>query len=331
MKRLYRIRIFQALSLLLWVATFGCKRDSGDSGLQLDIHSQTKADSLDAYIHHSMAQWEVPGLAIAVVKEDSVVFSRGYGLRHIGRTEAVDTSTIFSLMSPTKTFTTTAIAMLVEEGKLSWDNRVIEHLPYFRLGDAEITSKLTIRDLVSHRSGFKDRHKIWYNHSEKGRKEMVQEMAELRPDAPFRSQFFYNNLMFITAGEVIEAVSGMPWEAFIEERIFKPLDMEKSTSSALGIELVSNRAYPHMPRFFNRFGKLQATEDYVQNIGPAGTIHTNVTDMTRWLRFHLNEGSLEGEHLLKASSLQALQEPHVTLSEEELGPLRHVTDALHYG
>ena len=286
---------------------------------------------LDAYIQRAMREWNVPGLAIAVIKDDSLWFAQGYGVRAVGRPENVNTTTLFGLLSPTKTFTTTVLAMLAEEGRLSWDDPVVKHLPHFRLSDSVMTQEIRIRDLVSHRSGFRDAPRLWYK-TDHSSKELVRRMAALEPVAPLRSEFHYNNLMYVVAGEVIEAVSGLTWEEFVQERIFTPLDMNRSTTSVAALAERSNVAPPHAPLVLKRFGSVHPIS-YVDagNIAPAGMIHSNVLEVATWLRMHLNEGKHEGGRLVSAHSLRELRQPHVTVPSERLGPLCGTVQSASYG
>ena len=289
------------------------------------------AAELDAYIRQAMRDWNVPGLAVAVVKDDSLWFAEGYGVRAAGRPEKVNTATLFGLMSPTKSFTTTALAMLVEEGRLSWDDPVIKHLPHFRLSDSLATREIRIRDLVSHRSGFRDSPRLWYK-TDHDSKDLVRRMAALEPVAPLRSEFHYNNLMFVVAGEVIEAVSRVTWEGFVQERIFAPLEMDRSTTSVSALEQRDNVAFPHARRVLKRFGSIRPMPYFDgASVAPAGMIHSNVLEVATWLRMHLNDGRHEGEQIVSAHSVRELQRPHVTVPPDHSGPLCGTVRSESYG
>jgi CubicO group peptidase (beta-lactamase class C family) len=313
---------------------------AGEAATPHPAEGLTGAEALDAHVRRAMEDWEVPGLAITVVRGDSVWFSRGYGVRRVGAPEPVDTRTLFGLLSPTKTFTTTALALLVEEGRLSWDDPVVDHLPHFRVSDPEVTRELRIRDLVSNRTGYPDSPWMWYFRKH-DREELVRRLPKLEPAAPPGREFHYNNLMFVAAGEVIEAVSGLSWDAFVQQRIFGPLGMAESTTSVRALDGRTNVASPHARRFFRRFGPPRPIR-YLRadNIGPAGMIHTNVEEMAGWLRLHLSEGTHEGARLLSAASVRELQRPHVRvadLEDERLGgdrafePTRGYLGSLDYG
>jgi CubicO group peptidase (beta-lactamase class C family) len=199
---------------------------------------------LDAYIESAMKAWEVPGLAIAVVRSDSVIYARGFGVRELGRPERVDENTLFAIASTTKAFTVAALGMLVDERKLRWDDAVVQHMPSFQLSDVYATHELSVRDLVTHRAGLARSDNLWiaapFDRGE------VLRRARLLPTSGFRAQYGYNNIMFIAAGEVVGAVSGMSWDDFIEQRIFRPLGMTRSTTRAAVVETRDNVAASHL-------------------------------------------------------------------------------------
>jgi CubicO group peptidase (beta-lactamase class C family) len=293
--------------------------DPGTRGVEQRL---TKIEELDAHIRQAMQDWRVPGLAITVVQGDSVWFTQGYGVRRRGQPEPVDTRTLFGLLSPTKTFTTTALALLVEDGRLSWDDPVVAHLPHFRVSDPEVTRELRIRDLVNNGSGYPDSPWMWYFRKH-DRQELVRRLSTVKPAAPPGSEFHYNNLMFVVAGEVIEAVSGLSWDDFVQQRIFEPLGMVESTTSVRALDARENVASPHTRRFFSRFGSPRPIRYFkADNIGPAGMIHTNVHEMADWLRLHLNEGAFQGEQLLSPAAVRELQRAQIQitdLGDEQLG------------
>jgi CubicO group peptidase (beta-lactamase class C family) len=301
---------------------------------------QGQAAALDACIREAMHDWHVPGLAITIVKDGSVWFSRGYGVRRVGSPEPVDPHTNFGLLSPTKTFTTTALAMLIDEGRLSWDDRVVDHLPEFRLSDPDVTREVRVRDIVSHRTGYPDSPWLWYMRR-LGRDRLLERLPGISPAAPYGTEFHYNNLLYIVAAEVIEAVSGLTWEEFVRQRIFTPLGMNESTTSVRAVRARANVASPHARRILKRWGPVRPI-GYLNfdNVGPAGGIHTNVAEMAAWLQFHLGDGEHDGRPLLSASRVRELRQPQIRLgdlSDEQLGgdrafaPLRGYLGTIDYG
>jgi CubicO group peptidase (beta-lactamase class C family) len=272
-------------------------------------------DALDAYVRTALVDWNVPGLAMAVVHDDSVVFARGFGVREVGRPEPVDARTLFGLLSPTKTFAAAALAMLADDGHVSLDDRVIDHLPDFRVADAELTAELRIRDLLSHRTGYEENHRLWYSRGGT-RSEVAARARELTAVAPPRTEFHYNNVMYVVAGEVIEAVSGASWDEFTHQRLLRPLDMLESTTSPAPMAERENVSSPHARRFFGRFGGIRPIRYFdTSNVGPAGSMHVNVDEMTAWLRLHLNDGTYRGRRLLSPEAVRELQTMHVRLPD----------------
>lgn len=264
----------------------------------------------DKYVQQSVKDWNVPGLAIVVVKGDSVLFEKGYGVRELGKNEPVNSETLFAAASTTKAFTAAAIGMLVDEGKLSWDDPVVKHLPKFKVKDPNLTHFITIRDLLSHRAGMPNTDFLWLD-PETSTKEIVQRMEHVEAVYPLRSGFKYQNIMYAIAGEVIEAVSGKSWEEFVEAKILDPLQMQQTFTSRGKIANVENIASPH-----NYAGdKLIVIENsFADSIGPAGSMWTNVKDMSKWLRFLLRGCETgTGEQLLKKSSCEELFQPQVVL------------------
>jgi len=257
-------------------------------------------DRLDAAIAQAQREWPVPGLAVAIVKDGETVLARGYGVLELGSRDPVDENTLFAIASNTKAFTVAALAMLVEEGSLSWDDRVQEHLPWFQLYDPYVSHEMRIRDLLSHRSGLGtfSGDLLWYGTGYSA-EEVVRRARFLPQAGPFRASYGYSNLMFIAAGEVVEAVSGMPWQRFVEERILGPLGMNRTVTSVEDLGGMSNVATPHK----NRTDGIIPLEWYNWDaMAAAGGIISSVSDMARWMKLRLNHGTLDGLTLFSEES-----------------------------
>ncbi len=269
---------------------------------------------LDSYIESAMRDWEVPGLAIAVVRNDSVLFARGYGVAELGQPAPVDEHTLFAIASTTKAFTTGLLGMLVDEGKLSWDDRVTMHLPWFELKDPYVTRELTIRDLLTHRVGVARHDNLWIA-APFGRTEILRRARHLPMVDGFREDYGYNNIMYITAGEVVGQVSGGSWDDFLEERIFEPLGMARSTSRAHVVEARGNVAASHT----EVDGSVRAVprRDY-DNIGGAGAIFSSAWDMAQWIRLHLGRGEYDGERVLSDSVLAEMYTSHTVIRSDSV-------------
>ena len=262
---------------------------------------------LDAYVAQAMQDWQTPGLAIAVVKDGRIVFAKGYGVRRLGGSAPVGPDTVFAAASITKGFTAAAIAMLVADDKLRWDDRVIDHLPGFRLQDPYVTREIRIRDLLSHRSGVARGEMLWY-YSGLSRREVMQRLRHLKQTAGFRNKFGYQNLMFVAAGDVVAAASGQSWEAFIRQRIFKPLGMTASSTSVHG--LGSDIATPHA-RIDDRYQPIEWLN--ADNIGPAGSINASVRDLAQWMRLQLGNGRIAGRRVLTPGLIAEMRTPHTPI------------------
>ena len=266
---------------------------------------------LDAYIEQARVEWHVPGLSVAIVKDDSVVFTRGYGVREYGKPGRVDENTVFNIASITKTFTTAALGMLVDEGKIGWDDRVRDYLPGFTLYDPWVSEEIRVRDLLCHRSGLEtfSGDLLWYE-TAYDRKEVLRRVQYLEPAHGFRQQFGYSNLMFLAAGEIIPAAAGMSWESCVGERILKPLGMTRSSLDQEGLKGDTNVAMPHHV-------DLRGDESYVMppwdmdNVAPAMAVNSSAMDLSRWIRFHLAMGTWNGKQLLSPENMWETRKMHV--------------------
>jgi len=278
---------------------------------------------IDSFVDKAMQIWNVPGLALVIVKDDEV-HAKGYGVREMGKTDQVDKHTLFAIGSNTKAFTATAIGLPVQEGKLAWDDPVTKYLPTFKLHDSHATQMMTIRDLLAHRSGLG----TWAGDvlllSSYPTEEVVRRLQYIPPAYGFRAGYGYSNLMFITAGLVIETVNGMSWDDFIRQRLFEPLGMTDSVTNPRYLKNRTNIAVPHE----DIKGKLQTVvqrED--AHVGAAGSIHASVADIALWLRMQLNDGSLDGKQIVDSAIITETHTPHtpirLTPIERRLFPSRH--------
>jgi CubicO group peptidase (beta-lactamase class C family) len=274
---------------------------------------------LDEYIEQGIRAWKIPGLAIAVVKDDSVVYARGFGVRRAGTDERVDERTLFAIGSSSKAFTAAAVAMLVDEKKVAWDDPATKHLPDLQLFDPYATRELTVRDLLSHRSGLSRGDLVWYG-SEFDRDEILRRVRYLEPSWSFRSRFGYQNIMYLAAGQTIEAVAKKSWDDFIDERIFTPLGMTASTTTVRALEAVQNVARPHS----DSSGTVRAIPyRNIDNIAPAGSINSNAIEMAQWVRLQLGNGTYAGKKLLSAEAVKEMHEPQTIIRHE--GPWAMMT------
>jgi len=268
--------------------------------------------TLDSIYQKALTDWNVPGMAIAIVSKDTVWLSKGYGFTDITTRSKVDANTLFALASNTKAFTATSLAMLVDQGKLNWQDKVINYLPWFEMYDPYVTAEMTVEDLLCHRSGLKtfSGDLIWYA-STYTREEVIRRARFLKPAYGFRTQFGYSNIMFITAGELIPAITGRSWDNFVQEEILTPLGMERSV---LHVTDLSNRDNIAQPHTYVDGRLLQIPWLDWNNMAPAGSLISSANDMAKWLQFNLSDG-IEGEDtLVSARQMYALQSPHTILT-----------------
>ena len=268
-------------------------------------------DTFDQYAKASFATYEVPGAAVAIVKDGSLVLAKGFGVRTLGDPRPVDADTLFAIASCTKAFTAALIATLVDEDKISWNDRVIDRLPGFRLLDTYATRELTIRDLLSHRSGIASGggDLLWLR-STYTREEIVHRIRFVKSAYSFRSRYGYQNVMFIAAGELIEAVSGKSWDDLLAERLFEPLKMSSANSTIRKRDDGGNWATPHV----RVKGTVQAiVPENVDNLGGAGAINASVSDLSRWLLLQLGRGKLGETRVYRKEHAAQMWSPHTIL------------------
>jgi CubicO group peptidase (beta-lactamase class C family) len=269
--------------------------------------------AVDAVVRAALKSWDVPGAAVAVVRDDRVVYLRGHGLREIGRKEPVTPDTVFPIASCTKAFTTTAMAMLVEEGKMAWDDPPRKYVPYFRLSDPLVDANVTLRDLVTHRTGVRSHDLLWYR-SPWTQEEVIRKIGRARVDLPFRTAFRYQSTMFTTAGHAVAASSGTGWGDFVQKRIFDPLEMKSTTLTTTAAEQMPDRASAH--RKFGA-GRPEVIPWYPLEVPePAGSVNSTARDLANWVRFHLNDGVFAGKRLVSAAGLGETHTPQLALPVE---------------
>ena len=290
--------------------------------LAAPVSAQTRVPaplkSFEGYVAQAVRQWGIPGLAIAVVKDDSVVFAHGYGVRRLDANAPVTAHTIFAIGSCTKAFTAAALAMLVDSGKLAWDDPAAKYLKGFTLSDPYVSRELTVRDLLAHRSGLTRGDALWYATSY-DRAEVLRRVRFLKPSWSFRSHYGYQNIMFLAAGEIVPAVTGMSWDEFVRRRLLDPLGMSATTTSVTSLDSLGDVATPH-----ERFDGRERTIAWrnIDNIGPAGAINSNVLDMAQWIRLQLGQGVFAGRRVLSGAAVREMWSPQTII------PLDSITERL---
>lgn len=264
---------------------------------------------LDDFVASVMKSWHVPGLALAIVRDGQVVLAKGHGLRHIGANLPVTADTLFAIGSSTKAFTTLAMGILAEEGKLSWDEPVTKYLPTFRLKDTLAGQRMTPRDLVTHRAGLPRHDLVWYN-AKLSRKELVDRLPFLEPNADFREKFQYQNLMFVTAGYLAGEVAGTSWEEVVRTRIFEPLGMTNANFSVGQSQKSRDFATPYALKDKT---PLEIPFREIGAVGPAGSINASANDMSKWLLLQLGGGRINGRQVVSARQIQEMHRPQMVI------------------
>ena len=270
-------------------------------------------DSLDSYINNGMKQWNVPGLAIVIVKDGKIVVMKGYGVRDIKTNEPVDENTLFMIASNTKLFTATSLAQLEYDKKLSLDDKITKYFPGYRVYDSTTTQLVTIHDMLSHHLGtktFQGDFTFWNRTISSA--EIMNKMRLLKPSQNFRQSFGYCNSCFLTAGEVIQKVTGKPWAVYITDSILQPLGMSNTHALGMNMSQMPDASRPYTNNFT---GELTALPyDNVDNLAPAGSIVSCVKDLSHWLLLQLDSGKYEGRQILPWPVLQRTRQMQTIIS-----------------
>lgn len=282
---------------------------------------------LDAYVTRVMSDWGVPGASVAIVRGDSVLVARGYGVRKLGEAARVDAETIFPIGSNSKAFTSAALALLVDEGKLRWSDPVIDHLPWFRVLDPWITRRLDIGDLLSHRTGLARHDALWYA-TGRSTRDVVERLRFVDVERPFRTSWLYNNNLYLTAGQVIEELSGQNWDDFVAARLLRPLGMRHASTTVRGLDQAPNAATPHM----ELDGTLvPVAYRNIDNAGPAGSINASALDMAQWLRFQIDSGRIGGRRLLEPRQFTEMWRGVAVIDDPMFRRLMAPSELVEYG
>ena len=283
---------------------------------------QTNHKKLDALIVQGMNDWKVPGLATIVVKEGEVVFQKTYGVKNLETNEPVDENTLFNMASTTKAVVAIAMAMLVDDGKLGWDDKVTDHVPYFKLSDSYATADARVKDLLTHNLGISNADALWTLDS-LSTKETIERFQFAKKTYPLRGGFTYQNIMYAVAGEVIAAASGKPWHQFVQERIFNPLQMDRTQAIAADIFEAGNYVTPYLNDAED--GMVEVDYGFSDQIGPAGMICSTAKDISHYLQFLVNDGVYKSDTLVRPETFKKLFEPHSFLGTTGTYPTNALT------
>ena len=265
-------------------------------------------DKLDAYFEKTAKDWGIPGMSVGIVKDGEIVFSKGYGVLEVEKPEMPDGNTLYAIASNTKAFTSAMIAMLVQEGKLSWDDKVQKYLPYFELYNTFVSSEITIKDLLCHRVGLGtfSGDVIWYK-SDLSSEEIVKRLKYIPTKYNFRDGFGYSNVMYITAGEIIKEITGKTWGENVQERIFDPVKMDRTIYSLKNLGEKGNFATPHA---MVEEENIPITWENWEEVAALGGIISSVNDMGKWMIFNMNNGIIDDDTLLTSTSRNMIWKMH---------------------
>jgi CubicO group peptidase (beta-lactamase class C family) len=274
------------------------------------FNPNTDLQRLDAWYEQVLRDWQLPGMAIGIIKDGELIFSKGYGELEVGKAGTPDANTNFAIASNSKAFTAALIAMLVQDDILDWNDKVKDHLPYFELYDPWVSSQVTVRDLLCHRVGLGtfSGDVIWYL-SELTAEEIIRRVRYLPQAFDFRAGYGYSNLMYVAAGEVIRQVTGKTWEENIRERILEPLGMQRTIVRIQDLESTGNYASPHA-----RIDGKNVPIDWVdwEQVAATGGLISSVNDVAKWMIFNMNHGIIGNDTLLTRQSFNMLWTPHVS-------------------
>tara|TARA_R110002033_G_C3868273_1_gene237013 strand:+ start:96 stop:1622 length:1527 start_codon:yes stop_codon:yes gene_type:complete len=271
---------------------------------------QIQLDSLDLQIHLLIKDFDIPGLSIGIVRNDSIIFSKGYGNLEIHKERKVDETTIFGIGSISKSFTALTLGILVDEGEINWDDKVKDYLPYFELYTPYVTDNFTIRDLLTHRSGLKDVSggTLWY-HSDYSREEIIKRLKHLEPVSGFREKPAYQNVMYVVASEIVKTVSGTSWDNFVKTRVFDKLKMDNTTSLSAVRESNSNLSQPHI--WNEDYEKVTIKQENGDNLAPGGFIYSSSNDMSNYIRLLLNNGVIDNDTIVSPKTINEIFKPQI--------------------
>jgi CubicO group peptidase (beta-lactamase class C family) len=265
----------------------------------------------DAWVDSALAAWHAVGTSVGIIVDGEIVYARGHGLRDRDAHLGVTTQTLFAIGSASKAFTVFALGTLVDQGRIAWDDPVVNYLPWFRMHDPDVTRRLSVRDLVTHRSGLPRHDLTWYNNTTATREDLVRRLRYLPLNRDLRQTFQYNNLMFVTAGYLAGTIMNTPWEDAIRSLVFQPLGMTSSVFSVAEMRRAPDFSFPYEVRG-DTIRQLPFRD--INLVGPAGSINSNVDDMLKWVRMQLSDGTVDGRRVIQAVTLQDMHAPHMPIS-----------------
>ncbi len=280
-------------------------------GISSWAHAQPPTpQAIEALVKSALKEWQVPGLALAIVHEDRLIFLRRHGVKELGKPRPVTPDTVFPVASCSKPFTSLAIALLVDEGKLAWDDPVKKYVPFFRLKDPLADANATLRDLLTHRTGVGSHELLWYK-APWDLEERIRKIGKVELESSFRSSFHYQVILFGTAGYAAGKAAGTSWQDLVQRRIFDSLEMKAAFPVFPGDEVdlaVGHRKFADGIKSIPRYP--------LDRPDPAGSIHASARDLAKFLRFQLGDGTWQGKRLLAANTLAEMHMPQIVIRRE---------------
>lgn len=271
-------------------------------------------ENFNEWVESGRTDWKIPGMAVGIIKNGEVIYAKGFGEKSLGSGEKIDANTIFSIASVSKNMTAAALGILVDKGKINWDDKIVQHIPWFKMKDPWITQELTIHDALTHQSGL---GRILGNRlqfmTKSARDSVLYRVRYMDLESDFRSEFVYNNVMYSLAGQIIEHVDGRTWDDFLKEELFIPLEMNSTTTSIFEIKPTDNQAYPHQ----EIEGKVvQIQRRNWDNAGPAGGVNSTINDLNKWMMMQLQTaGIYKGKTIISPEQMNEIHKPQVLRSQ----------------
>lgn len=271
-----------------------------------------ESKKLNSMIEEGMKEWQIPGLSAVVVKKGEIVFSKAYGLKDIDTGEPVDENTLFNMGSTTKALIAISLGILVDRGEVNWEDKVVDHLPSFRLIDSYITAEARVKDLLTHNLGIENADLLWMIDSTSTR-ETLDKFKHAKKAYPLRGGFTYQNVMYVVAGELIQNISGQHWTLFVEDNIFTPLEMTRSQAKSADIIQAGNYVAPHYIDVES--GLVKLPQYFSDQIGAAGLVWSTAKDIGNYLKFLVDDGVYHGDTIVQSETFNYLFKPHSILPE----------------
>jgi CubicO group peptidase (beta-lactamase class C family) len=281
--------------------------------------------AFEAYAEQARATWGTPGMAIAIVHQDRVIYAKGFGVKTLGGTDPVDPHTLFPIGSTSKAFTSALVALLADEGKLRWEDTVVNHVPAFEMADPWVTRAFMIEDLMAQRSGMSPYAGDLLAVIGFDAPAIQAQIKQMPPVSSFRSRFGYVNNLFLVAAEVIRRHTGLPWAEAVQRRLFEPLGMTESSTNLEAYRAATNMAFSHtvLDGHVTAIPMDAPSLGFAYTYGPAGGVNSTVLDLAKWLRLHLAQGMFEGTRLIGEANMQVVHSPKTVIAPPPQNPLAH--------